>query len=145
MSGFCYVIADGVVFTPDPAGEFWGFRDVPPGEHSIAAGTEWSGPPLSASILVDAGGVVVLRLEDGALVQDAQRAVVNAIARGVITGSLRIELLPFPVATRASDRCARPTRGATGMNGAVEHGEGLHDPMRHAALTSAVTATARGL
>eukprot|EP00727_Mastigamoeba_balamuthi_P000479 m51a1_g10428 hypothetical protein (229) ;mRNA; f:30930-31616 len=106
-AGVCLVVADGVEFATDPAGEFWGFRDVPPGEHTMSVGTARRGQLSSLRVLVEPAGVVVLRIERAALVEETQRAVINAIARGVLTGSLKIDFVRFPAACRAESHRPR--------------------------------------
>eukprot|EP00727_Mastigamoeba_balamuthi_P010693 m51a1_g6246 hypothetical protein (1711) ;mRNA; r:28044-43995 len=101
--GVSSVFADGVEFAPGPAAEFWGFRDVPPGYHTIAVATAQGEQTLSLGVRVEPGGVAVLKVADGALVEETQRAIVNAIARGVIVGSLKIDLARFPQAPTGAE------------------------------------------
>eukprot|EP00727_Mastigamoeba_balamuthi_P005881 m51a1_g1912 hypothetical protein (1004) ;mRNA; r:808177-813696 len=112
-AGFCRAVADGVEVTPDPSAEMWGFRDVPPGEHTIAVGTARSGALLSLRVLTRPGSIALLRVANGALVEEERRDAFNAVSRAVIAGTLKIDFVQFPSAGNAVRNAQRIVRSSS--------------------------------
>eukprot|EP00727_Mastigamoeba_balamuthi_P013115 m51a1_g8426 hypothetical protein (336) ;mRNA; r:335574-337100 len=98
---FCTVSVDGTDVQGDSLGEFGGFRDVPPGEHTVVIRTTWSGPPLVATFALKPGGVAVYKIDDDELVEETDVDAFNAVARAAVVGTMRSSLLPYPAAPAA--------------------------------------------
>eukprot|EP00727_Mastigamoeba_balamuthi_P009343 m51a1_g5030 hypothetical protein (1208) ;mRNA; f:356752-365938 len=93
----CWVTADGVAVQRSYlTQEFGGFRDVPPGDHTLAIATTWTGPPLTASFSLKPGGVAVLKIEEERLVEEEDSEAHAAMARAVVVGTMKSNLVPFP-------------------------------------------------
>eukprot|EP00727_Mastigamoeba_balamuthi_P004713 m51a1_g1424 hypothetical protein (362) ;mRNA; f:62549-63687 len=92
------VVADGVsVNTVECSAGFGGFRGVPFGAHTIAlvgVGTSGSADPVSLTVSLDPKGVVVLKLNAGAL--EEEKSSVCVLARTALIGAMNSNLLPWP-------------------------------------------------
>eukprot|EP00727_Mastigamoeba_balamuthi_P008323 m51a1_g4112 hypothetical protein (948) ;mRNA; r:129581-134604 len=87
------VVADGVV-VPIII-QFAGFKDVPPGQHTVGLLT-CNGDLVSTTITLNRGGVVVLKLQGDALVEEKDRETTMSVARTAISGAMDGGFVVFP-------------------------------------------------
>eukprot|EP00727_Mastigamoeba_balamuthi_P009338 m51a1_g5026 hypothetical protein (523) ;mRNA; f:345352-347079 len=100
------VEADGVRVRADYDAGFPGFRDVPPGPHVVAVCSTWTRERLAASVVVEPGGVVLLKLDDTGLVQERDPAALAKASAVTKAAALRKTLVEFPARQHAPDAAA---------------------------------------